>query len=407
MMVQILVFFLVGAFPAATMALVGPSTTTERVPPLRASLDLSSAAIVGTSVEALASSAAVEATAAIAAAGAALASSSQDLGKLKETSQKQLATAYKELSTANEATRDQLRANLDEAQRQAATSTQFSQSQLAAAYKELATAKDLTRDQLRANLDVVQKQASETLESSGESQSRLAKAYEELATATRSQLRANFDDTLNGDTVTQAKAAFATFQDQALKYFESTSAANSELVERRYLANVASLKQASQDVVMACLDLLHDIEKGLSAESLKTASEDLLRAAARLSAEVSGSNVDFLSKVDPWATLAYAAAGLALVGIAQARGLATGGGLYESVAAGASNFLSTDSSAKKAFTLYCLQHNKVYKTEALYREHFQRWRKRAAVIDTYNKENPTKPNLALNQFADLPGDDDL
>ena len=68
-------------------------------------------------------------------------------------------------------------------------------------------------------------------------------------------------------------------------------------------------------------------------------------------------------------------------------------------------FLATDAASKKAFTAYCVQFNKVYKTDLEWRDHFQRWRLRLQKLGEYQSANPGSPRLALNAFADLPGDD--
>ena len=78
---------------------------------------------------------------------------------------------------------------------------------------------------------------------------------------------------------------------------------------------------------------------------------------------------------------------------------------FSYVATKGSQVLAVDANAKKAFTLYCLKFNKKYQSDQEWRQHFQRWRKRAQLIDDYNTNNNLK--LALNANADLPGDDGL
>jgi len=69
----------------------------------------------------------------------------------------------------------------------------------------------------------------------------------------------------------------------------------------------------------------------------------------------------------------------------------------------ANQFLYSEADLKKQFTLYCLEHNKLYQDDIIWKEHYDRWKIRYEKIKKHNLESST--TLVLNDQADLPGED--
>ncbi|KAJ8604965.1 hypothetical protein CTAYLR_006894 [Chrysophaeum taylorii] len=66
--------------------------------------------------------------------------------------------------------------------------------------------------------------------------------------------------------------------------------------------------------------------------------------------------------------------------------------------------LRADAALRKEFTAYCIRYNKRYYDDDVYAVHFERWKRRFAVIQRHNSKG-LEPQLELNAYADLPGDD--